>query len=706
MWTLGAVQPLLALSGDNVSFLLHHRLDGVDLGLWCGLLVLGPPLVVWSLELGVERLAGTTAADRLHAVVLGALVAILLLGALRKLGDPLPTWALLPAVGLLAWLTAELSRRRLGVRRFWAFLVLALPVPLALFWSSAVPGTARAAAGERPGEPAAETEVDALPGEEARRSDLPPIVLVVFDELPFLSLVDGELGIDRDLCPNLARFAATATWYRNASTVWSLTSPSIASLLTGRVVEASTPPTRRSLPRNLLTWLDATHDVRAVEITTSLAPASPAQLTPPRPRGARLAGLVVDSAIVFAHLITPPDLGGVLPPIGDRWGGFGERRVVRGRGAGAVPPAAAAPWAFALADGRGPDFTSFLAGIGDESEGARRFPGVHFVHVMLPHMPYRYLPSGRVYGGRSVTRDGARAWSEGGWFALETYQRHMLQVGFVDRLVGRLIDRLRTIGLWDETLVVLTADHGVSHWPGEDRRKPTETRHPEDIWRVPLLIKAPHQTTGRIDDRPALSIDVVPTVAALLGVAVDWPVDGVPLTGKPTAVAERTVLVDGGRAERRIDGDPRPDIDSLARKLELFDAAAGELRWVRLGPYRAWIGRTPEGSPRPRAGGLSCRAEIDQRPVVERYDPISRYSPALLTGELECDGELPRGAFLLAAVNGRFSGSDRLEPVDGGRALFAVMTAEASWREGSNRVELYVATGGAGSTRLTRVEDR
>ena len=47
-----------------------------------------------------------------------------------------------------------------------------------------------------------------------------------------------------------------------------------------------------------------------------------------------------------------------------------------------------------------------------------------------------------------------------------------LQVGYTDRLVGRILERLRQAGLFDRAMVVVTADHGVSF-----RSRPITPRH-------------------------------------------------------------------------------------------------------------------------------------------------------------------------------------------------------------------------------------
>ena len=92
LWCLTILQPLLDLVGRNAPFLLHYRLDGVDLAIWIGVVALVPPLVLWLLVELVGWWFGTAARDQASAVVLGVLVVLLALGVLRKLGDPMPAW--------------------------------------------------------------------------------------------------------------------------------------------------------------------------------------------------------------------------------------------------------------------------------------------------------------------------------------------------------------------------------------------------------------------------------------------------------------------------------------------------------------------------------------------------------------------------------------------------------------------------------------
>ena len=89
----------------------------------------------------------------------------------------------------------------------------------------------------------------------------------------------------------------------------------------------------------------------------------------------------------------------------------------------------------------------------------------------------------------------------------------MLQVQYVDRLVGRLLDALRARGLYDDAVVVVTADHGASFVTGQPRR-PANRANVGVIAPVPFFVKLPRPArAARVDDRAVRTIDVLPTIA-------------------------------------------------------------------------------------------------------------------------------------------------------------------------------------------------
>lgn len=94
----------------------------------------------------------------------------------------------------------------------------------------------------------------------------------------------------------------------------------------------------------------------------------------------------------------------------------------------------------------------------------------------------------------------------------------------VDHHIGRLIDWLKLSGQYDDTLIVLTADHG--EMLGDYGLWGKMTFH-DAAFHVPLIIRAPHVAVRGITvTEPTESIDVTPTILRCLGLDVPHSMDG------------------------------------------------------------------------------------------------------------------------------------------------------------------------------------
>jgi phosphoglycerol transferase MdoB-like AlkP superfamily enzyme len=115
-----------------------------------------------------------------------------------------------------------------------------------------------------------------------------------------------------------------------------------------------------------------------------------------------------------------------------------------------------------------------------------------FAHVMTTsnHRPYTY-PAGRIDIASGSGREGA--------------------VKYTDYALGRLIERARTRPWFDDTVFVITADHGAN--------ARGTTRIPVDKYLIPLFVYAPAHIAPRQVDRLMSQIDIAPTLLGLLDFA-------------------------------------------------------------------------------------------------------------------------------------------------------------------------------------------
>jgi arylsulfatase A-like enzyme/uncharacterized membrane protein YhaH (DUF805 family) len=100
-------------------------------------------------------------------------------------------------------------------------------------------------------------------------------------------------------------------------------------------------------------------------------------------------------------------------------------------------------------------------------------------------------------------------------------------IRYVDHHVGAFLDELRRTGRYDKSLVVVTADHGESFTKGYANHGGPMLH--EELIRVPLLVKAPGQTEGRRITELSEQVDLKPTILELAGIRSPHSGDGISL---------------------------------------------------------------------------------------------------------------------------------------------------------------------------------
>ena len=659
LWAFAVAQPIYDAIRRNGEFFVAHEADRLDLILLTIALSLILPglaaAAIWLLARVSDR-AG--AAAMLAAVALfGALIA---LQALRATGG-MDTGISFAAAAVLGAGAAWLYGRAAPVRQFLTILspaVLMFPV---LFLAS---GGLRALMS--PPAPPPDAAITAAPDT--------PIVFVVFDQLPLVSLLGANGHIDATAFPSFAALERDALWFRNATTVADLTGWALPALVSGEFPDQSKLPIAADHPRNLFTMLAATHAMEVVEPITKLCPESLCARAFD-PRAARQAAMLSDLSIVYPHIFLPPDMAAALPPLTNNWRDFAadnrdwRRRWVRQRDRDRrVPP------------------ERFIDGI---EEGDPQ-PTLYFLHALLPHEPYLYMR-----GGTQITEDtvlpGLRdgSWGEDQWTVAQAYRQHLLQVQYVDTILGKLIARLKSEGLYDRALLVVTSDHGASFRPGLPFKAVRGTTVP-GIAAVPLFVKRPFSRAGELSDRNVQSVDVLPTIADLLGAEVPWRRSGVSAVGASDAPERKTIFHDGARNDTRLSPAFASRVsDFVAYKLSLFEPSTPGSTW-RLADAPA-----PHLIDRPiRDLEVGARSTLRLR-LMERWrfgavDPSTGFVPARIMGQVlgrrGADTRWP----LAVAVNGvvretTWSAGSAVSPA----GFWNAIVDPEAFTNGANAVEIY-----------------
>lgn len=673
---LALTQPLLDIYGDHPQVFVSSQAGPGQILAFALLATFAVPVVVTL----VVVLAGRVhrGADRWVALPLGLVLgAVVGLVTARSL-VPDHTWAalLLAAVGAAA--TLPLLQWGQG-RQVLAYVSLLAPLSLALFLfgSSTSPLLWQ-------------DEAAASDGAIARPA---PVVYLQLDELPVAQLMTSGHEINADLFPNFARLAERSHWYRNAVSPSHATEVAVPSILSGTLGENDRDPTSRGYPDNLFTLVGGSYRLHVTEDVTDLCPA---ELCPGPDAG--FGDLLSDASVVYSHLSVPAAWQDDLVPIDGTWSGFA------GTGEVAVPAAGITDLPVPRADDRlawVDDWQRMIDDLGTgEGDGAEQ-PALWYTHVRTPHPPWATNPTGTHYHDPEDVSDlplGVEAdqWVDHPGSSLAGLQRHLLQLGFVDTMLGRTIDRLDETGLWDEAVVVVLADHGNSFQPGDFRRTPTAD-NVDDVYHVPLFMHVPGQRGGQVHDEPVNTLDVLPTLIDTLGADVDWELDGRSLLDLDATPRPHQFVP--FNAAGPADTSPAalgPLVDELDRRIPDRTNWAGVVN----GPARSAKVGTDVRSLGARPGVL--RWHILQANSLDHVDRRRGIVPTVLTGQLEVP-EWVTSTTLRVAVNGTIAGTGSYLRTGATAATFYAVLTEDLVPDGDARVSLLVE--GDGGRWLTGRDD-
>ena len=640
---LGITWPVLDLLGRNAEFFLARRSPKTEIVV----LALIATLVIPAL-IGLTGILPGQAGKWVAAGLIT--VSATSLARLYLARTELPDWVTIAVAAVVSVAATWAFFRSSQIRQGFRYLLPAPLLLLAVFLFTMPVGEVL-------------REPDTAVGNPVTVRNPVPILIVIFDQLPVASLIDPHGDLREDRYPNFARLAADGIWFSNAMTVEQQTEHSVPAILTGSVPDQALSPLTGQYPFNLFTSLRSGYDMRVYESITQLCPR---QLCGDGTRTET--SLSSDVGVVAGHVLLPEQLADELPPIDRGWGEFQNPTVDVDVGT---------EFRELMKQGRRVPVDGILDDISQEV-GAQ--PPLYYLHALIPHRPWEYLPDGRKYPLLVPVDPATDKWSyrNDEFLVAQAMQGHLLQVGYTDHILGELITALEQAGLYDDSLIVVTADHGIAIKPGVDHMQEITDTSVGEVAAIPLMVKLPNADERLVDDRRALTIDILPTIADVIDADLPGDVDGVSLLGPSPNRQDTTTIGPTGSATYGIVGDEKL---AVAERIE---------SWFPDGD--PWVLR-PEGSPdlvgvAVDVDALEPSSIVGQIREEELYLDVESSAPviparigAILSGDV--DGS----EFVAVAVNGTIGAVTRSYVLDGEVALLA-MVEPHNFVDGANRVDL------------------
>ena len=498
------------------------------------------------------------------------------------------------------------------------------------------------------------------------------VLQIVLDEFPLAPLLGNDGKINAERFPGFAELASISTWYRNNVAASNFTHQAVPAVLASQVPKEDSSPFISQYPRNIFTVFGGKTKVSGVEPVSSLCPIKvcpKAEQSTFSFSATHLKDFLRDASYVYGQRVFPPSVRRRIPSVDGAWGGFGavadKFKEQYNNGALSQPNALL---------GAVNDFVST-----DDVE-------VSVVHALIPHAPWRLTPDLRV-APLSPSISTANPDSEDG--VSDTYQTFLYQAGAADTLIREALASLRKSGKWNTTMLVVTADHGISFIPSMPQRHTdfSDMEQAADIFRIPTFIKYPGQEEPVVSDCASTNLDLLPTILDVTKAQTSWKFAGQSLAdGCPARTTREVVSATGEIAD--IDTGFEQAVSRADHYASIVSNVGGIDRVAAIGRSARLIGsRIKSASTDSRVTSWT----VDQRQLFDRVT-VGRGAeiPSLLTGTVLVNSRLEEGTEGIVVVDGTAAGViGELSNAQGKTAFTAILDYRA-FTKGDHIVELFL----------------
>jgi len=725
--TVAVAQPLLQLYADNVAVFAAANYEGAVV-VWFALFVLLVPPMVLTLIDGLALYAIPRVEKYVHNVLVFVALWAVSSVVLRTISfGPWIADAMFTGVVAAALLTAYV---RWGLVKSW--ITMLWPVSLLVAGVFALSAQSVIIPPDAEVIDIKKSSSTTIAGPGTPQDEI-SVLWIVLDEAPLFSLLNTNGEVNAQRFPGFAELAASSTWYRNVIATSQTTTDAVPAMLTGKFPKSNVGPVLANHPKNLFTLMNGHLSMDAHEVVTALCPrkvcekvsvsggnhiaqpngnTSSTSTTIPetdivttKPR-TPFTSFLKDATVVVGHKILPKGLREKLPAIDEGWGGFGnadkvddieevEKTVDTTVPAGPTTTVPLTEETQEKADNTtvtewedgGPQTQiPVVEGVVQRAARADR-PTLHFVHALIPHRPWVLAPDMRASAQlpadkRSIqVLDGRR----------DRLQIHLSQYVAADKVIANMMSTMKQSANWKRTMIIVTADHGITFQQGEKHRETVNVKSPgtlEDLYRVPLFIKYPDQVDPVVSDCTASPVDLLATVSAVTGIDAGWTTDGQDLrTACPQRETRKIIWPDGSF-------EMKTSFDDVLNRVKYYDKwidADGDVDAI----YRSGLSGSLVGTSLPVTSATESSVAWTLKEVGSYQSAgTGRFAPVVTRsrGTLTASRDFSRTEEALLVLDGKVFGviSELAGLKKGTTTEFTSIPMSRLHTPGAHKVELWV----------------
>ena len=495
VWALCIAHPMYQVLSAGATFFAAHNAGRIEILLLIVSLSFAFPLV-WALLSTFADIFSGWMRNILFAIGVGAPLALFLAKSfLYKPWSWLPFWSVWILGVLLMGLTVMLAIRLTRWRPAWqdstAGLAVALLVIGLFVFSPSMVNFFFPRYSQQPVKGAT-----SIAGEKK-----PNIVVLLFDELSLIDMLDAKDHINEKLFPNFAKLSKESLWFPNAYAMAPQTHLIVPSIFTGLIPSKNNlPPTRANHPQSIVNLLEQRgYNIYAKEEYTNLFSS----------QAYRKNRFFSDILIVFYNVMLPPAIISSMniPSVTRGWSDFsGKRKLGQG-----------IDW---NRDDIGLKVNMFF----DSINYNEKF--FAYYHFLLPHGPYKFLYNGASCNlGQYGFKSSVELLPKNRDIINMVKMQYLQQACYTDAVLGKVLEKMKLKKIGEDSVLIVLSDHGVITEQGKARRIYSENNIQYDLASVLVLMKIPGEKNA-IKHNLTRHVDVLPTLMHSLNWNIPWKTDG------------------------------------------------------------------------------------------------------------------------------------------------------------------------------------